>query len=375
MKQRFDRGTVKGDAVITEEGYIRANAVVTRTGIFLYQNADGTTRKELRHPDDVWEPESLKSMELIPITNGHPNELVTAKNAKELTIGFTGQSIAKDGEFLTTNLVITDVAGVEAITKDGRKELSLGYVVELDEIPGEYNGERYDSRQKNIRYNHLSIVDKARAGSAARLALDGAIEIINEDKEMSKKKIKIDEEEIMVEETVAEYVDKLKKELDDLKDEKEEIQEEIDEVKKELEKVEGERDSAKAKIEEDKKDSAGSKAKNDEAFAKAVRERLALYKIAESHLDAEKISKLDSMTDAEIKKSVVEKCRKSINLDGKSEIYIQAMFDTIIDEKTQNVNLDNITFKKVDDAVLSPFEAQKKMIEKNKNAYKAKGGQ
>ena len=42
---RFDRGQVKGDAFITDEGYIKANAIVTRTGVFLYKNPDGTIRK------------------------------------------------------------------------------------------------------------------------------------------------------------------------------------------------------------------------------------------------------------------------------------------------------------------------------------------
>ena len=43
--------------------------------------------------------------------------------------------------------------------------MSLGYNLDLIEEPGEWNGEKYDAIQTNIRINHLAIVDKARAGS------------------------------------------------------------------------------------------------------------------------------------------------------------------------------------------------------------------
>lgn len=88
---RYDKGVVQGETTVTEEGFIKARAIVTRTGVFLYKNADGTIRKELRHPDDVWQLDSLESMKMIPIVNGHPTErLVTSENAKRLSIGFTG---------------------------------------------------------------------------------------------------------------------------------------------------------------------------------------------------------------------------------------------------------------------------------------------
>ncbi|MEM3318763.1 MAG: DUF2213 domain-containing protein, partial [Thermoplasmatales archaeon] len=161
---RYDIGSVKGDAVVSPEGYIKANAIVTRTGIFIYQNQDGSIRKELRHPTHVWEDQSLESLKMIPITNGHPKErMVTPENFKKLAIGYTGETIKKDDENILANLVITDQEGIDAVIKNGRKELSLGYLVDLDETPGVYEGEKYDAMQTNIRYNHLAIVDKARA--------------------------------------------------------------------------------------------------------------------------------------------------------------------------------------------------------------------
>jgi len=38
----------------TKEGYLRGQAVVSRSGVFSYMNMDGTIRGELRHPEEVF---------------------------------------------------------------------------------------------------------------------------------------------------------------------------------------------------------------------------------------------------------------------------------------------------------------------------------
>ncbi len=352
---RFDRGSVQGDAVITEEGYIRANAIVTRTGIFNYRNADGSLRRELRHPDDVWNDESISSMQLIPVTNGHPNErLVTAENYKRLAVGFTGETIKKNGDFVLANMVITDHETVNAIKNNNRRELSLGYLVDLDETPGNYNGDDYDARQTNVRYNHLAIVDKARAGSEARIALDSldAEEFIKEEvPAMAKRKIKIDNDELFIEESAADHIDHLEANVRNLTDEMERVRRELDEQKaqlanarKELERSEAERDSMRDRV--NSPTAMNMTANMDSAaFKKAVNERIKLYQFAEQTLGKAKTSNLDSMNAIDIKKTIISECRKSINLDGKSDIYVEAMFDTIVDEKStsKKVNCDNVS--------------------------------
>ena len=39
---RYDKGIVQGETSITDEGFIKGRAIVTRCGVFLYKNADGT---------------------------------------------------------------------------------------------------------------------------------------------------------------------------------------------------------------------------------------------------------------------------------------------------------------------------------------------
>lgn len=113
---------------------------------------------------------------------------------------------------------------------------------------------------------------------------------------------------------------------------------------------------------------------DSDKFKKAVAERVKLLEFAKLKLDSETISNLDKMTDEEIKKAVIQKCRKSISLDGKGALYMDAMFDTILDENAvQKVNLDNVrqSHTKVDSSTSTPSDSRDKMIENQKNAHKA----
>lgn len=370
---RHDRGEVRGDAVITPEGYIRANAVVTRTGIFNYKNADGSLRRELRHPEDVWDQESINSMFMIPVTNNHPNErLVDASNFKKLSIGYTGESVKKDGDLVLSNFVINDKDGVDAVS-NGKRELSLGYTVDLDENPGTYNGERYDARQVNIRYNHLALVNKARAGESARIHLDAedAYEYF-EDKEdkIVKRKIKIDAEEMYVEPQVGDYVDRLENDLKNLSDEKMRVERELSDKEEELKRVNDEIAMIRRKMESTEAERDAMKDRvsdmpvisyDSDEFRRAVSKRKELEKAAEGVLASEQLVKLDSMNDMDVKKAVIGKIRPKINLDGKGEVYIDVLFDTIVDESKSHVKTNSAKLGEVKmDSDMNDVEAARK---------------
>lgn len=333
---RFDKGNINLDASITEDGYIKANAIVTRSGVFLYRNPDGTIRRELRHPDDVSNLDSLETMKMIPITNDHPPErLVNAKNSKKLAIGYTGERIVVDGENVIANLLITDEEGVKAVTEMGRKELSLGYTVDLLEEKGVFNNESYDYIQKNIKYNHLSIVDKARAGNQARIALDSCdaeeIEKTKEDvmTDKKQKRLKIKNDEFMVEPEVFEDVSDLRDEVERLKQERMELERRIKTLSDELEATRAERDSLKEeKIIED---STKAKMDADDSIRRAVKNRIALEKNAAIFLDKKTLDSLDSLSDLDVKKAIVKSKFPNKNLDSESEIYINGRYDSVVE--------------------------------------------
>lgn len=153
----------------TSEGYLMDRPILTSVGIFEYTNSDGSLRRELRLPEDVFDPESLKSYRGKPIIVTHDAGLITKDNIAENSIGTILSEGYQSGDDVRAEIVIHDT---DELKSSGYRELSLGYNVELDETPGVYEGEPYDAIQRNIRINHLALVDEARAGKQARLNID-----------------------------------------------------------------------------------------------------------------------------------------------------------------------------------------------------------
>ena len=171
--QRYDYSEFK--ATTTDEGFLVDSPIVARIGIQEYRRADGSIRKELRLPEEVFSVEALSSMKAKPITVDHPGTgRVDSKTAHRVTVGTILDGGKQDGDHVRTDIVIHSPDAI-----GDRRELSLGYMAVLDETPGEWNGQKYDAIQRNIRVNHLSVVKQGRAG-VARLNLDSdEIEDIN----------------------------------------------------------------------------------------------------------------------------------------------------------------------------------------------------
>lgn len=156
-------------AYFTPEGFLMDKPIVTSCGIFEYSNPDGSIRRELRLPEDVFAPESLKSYRGKPVIITHDAGLIDKDNVADNQIGTILSEGERSGDNVRAEIIIHDT---DEMKECGMKELSLGYNLDLDETPGEWNGQRYDAVQKNIRINHLAIVREARAGEQARLNLD-----------------------------------------------------------------------------------------------------------------------------------------------------------------------------------------------------------
>lgn len=153
----------------TAEGYLVDRPIVTSTGIFEYTEADGSVRRELRLPEDVFDPESLKSYRGKPIIITHEAGLITKENVGDEEIGTIMSEGYRSGEDVRAEIIIHDTKKMKSA---GLKELSLGYNLDLEETPGVWNGQKYDAIQRNIRINHLALVQEARAGERARLNID-----------------------------------------------------------------------------------------------------------------------------------------------------------------------------------------------------------
>lgn len=170
MAQRFDIGELQKPTRMGN-GWLRVDGHLTRSGIFTYRNPDGTVRRELRPPEEVFKADSMASFSMVPVTNDHPPEVLTAANTKKYAVGTVGEVVKRDDDHVRSSILITDAETITRV-ETGKTALSCGYTCDVDMTSGELNGERYDAIQRNIRGNHVALVNVARAGPTARIRMD-----------------------------------------------------------------------------------------------------------------------------------------------------------------------------------------------------------
>lgn len=306
--QRYDNYAIQ--AIKTDEGFVRDAPIIGRTGILEYRNVDGSIRREYRPPEEAFNVDSLASIRGKPITQLHHGLVTSANYFNSHPVGTVISDGRQDGNNIRADVVIY------SLNTDDR-ELSLGYETELEETPGVTpEGEHYDAIQRNIRYNHLAIVPRGRAGNA-RLNMDGNQSI--EEVETMSTKIKMDngiEYEVPAEVKVAYDA----------------MVEKADATKKDLDAMTAKFDSATAEIEKLKADAEKQEADFKAKFDEAVKTTIELRTIAQKH----GIEKTDEMSNEEIKKAVVAKVHPKLNLDGKSAEYIAVAFDLAKDTDVQH---------------------------------------
>ena len=401
-ERRFDRLGDSASVVKTDEGFLKVQMRATRVGVFKYLRRDGTIVRELRHPDDVFDPKSLETLSSKPITLLHPKEhqakdgLVNTKNFSQLSVGLTGENVVvSDNAFVDTSGTITNDRGVREVERrmaaNLDQEVSCGYRADMVKESGVFQGEVYDVRQTNIRYNHVALVPKGRAGNNCKLRLDEDEAILYdkhiqlEDPKMET--IKIDGQEFEVSAEIAKAFRKLEAKHDaDLSASKKEtakaeakadsVQEELDEAKKSNAKLEAKADGLE---DENKtlKEKAESKMDGEEIDA-LVEERTSICEVASKLV---KEFKKDGKSNLEIKKEVITAVAPNVKLDEKSEDYIDARFDGIA-ENTESYNdklkdqINDKTKKDSKDEIeketkFDSAEARKRMLEDSANGYMA----
>lgn len=169
---RYDYGQVT-KSEITDEGYLKVWCKAARVGTQLYTRGDGTQVREYRPEDEVSNPDSLASFGMKAVTLNHPKVLLDSKTTKLHQVGHAGSHVRFSDGFVEVALVITDQNAIDAVQRGDAQEVSAGYRVDYDPTPGVTpNGESYDGIQRNIKVNHIALVNRGRAGREARLLLD-----------------------------------------------------------------------------------------------------------------------------------------------------------------------------------------------------------
>ena len=123
---QFTDNTTLANTRLTADGYLVAEVSVARTGIQRY------------HSSEIGKGDGLVNVYRVSIhqCNWHFDMLTITQNALQ----------------------------------NGKREISMGYTAELEWVDGVTpDGQAYQAKQKNIRINHLAIVDGGRAGATCRI--------------------------------------------------------------------------------------------------------------------------------------------------------------------------------------------------------------
>ncbi len=366
--RRYDIGSL-GAVERMPNGWLKAPGRLTRIGVFLYRDANGGVRRELRLAEEVFAPEATRSFSLVPVTVDHPPEMLDADNTSQYSVGSTGEVITREGDYLCSSIMITDAKGISA-AEGGKQELSCGYSCDLEEKTGSYQGEVYDCIQRNIRGNHVSLVDRGRAGPNARLLLDKFDAVQEAPKERTDmEKVLINGVWYEVSSTIAQaYAAEQKAQKEKL----DAAMQESASAKKETEQLKARADSLKEDLDKEKKLRAD--AENPEKIKARIKDRLALEKSAQHFLKDEK---LDALSDREIKAKVVKVAYPTAKLDTVSDDYLQARFDSALekvaeqpeDEAPEHLNQDSTTTR--NDGTREPYAVRDKTIkEENERSKK-----
>jgi uncharacterized protein len=196
----------------TRDGYLVCQPRVARTGIQLYRGAEigRPDLKEVRvyRPEsEVMSRDSVFSLAGKPVTIEHPDEPVTAETWKRDAVGYVGDEILRDGQFIRVPLHLMDAAAVKEV-KSGRSQLSVGYTAELqwgDGVTPE--GEPYHVKQTAIRANHVAITHTARGGPQLRMG-------DKQEKKMATRNILVDGIGVDLEERDAQIIERRIKALE-----------------------------------------------------------------------------------------------------------------------------------------------------------------
>ena len=106
---------------------------------------------------------SEKTFNKCPLHLGHVH--VTAEDPHlESLVGCVGESESFEEPYLFNSLGIWRQDAIDGIKNGTSKEISCAYRYEVDPTPGVFEGEAYDGIMRNIRGNHVALVEKGRAG-------------------------------------------------------------------------------------------------------------------------------------------------------------------------------------------------------------------
>lgn len=324
MPTRYDTNKI-GRVIKRPNGHLLVPATLARVGVQSYRNADGSVRRELRLPDEVFNEDAMASLELVPVTVDHPPVMLDGTNTARYAKGAVGENISRDGNFVKARLAVTDADAIAKVEAGEKAEISVGYTCDLEMTSGTWNGQPYDAIQRNIRANHVSLVSKGRAGSDVRVHLDAAESIADDENNApaapkeNTVKVTINGKEFDVSDEAAAALNA------ERADAEQAVSKATAEVKAELDKATARADALDAQLTAAKAERMDAKAIN-EAVKARVDLQTKVLKIVK------KIDAIEDQTDRQLMCLAIEAVTPAVKskLEKASDAYIAAAFDMAV---------------------------------------------
>ncbi|MBG6242980.1 MAG: DUF2213 domain-containing protein [Candidatus Symbiopectobacterium sp. Dall1.0] len=332
LLQFGDRLTIPSERKYRDSGEMIAPCTIARTGVMHYKAKDcgglfadlapDATVRIMTKEEELFSADSLESFRSCPVTIDHPkdekgNDIdVTLDNNKTLQKGMLEGLPFRDGSHLAGYIVVNDKEAIDLVDS-GIDQTSLGHKSTVVRV----HGKEWDAEKTKIRANHVAIV---RTGRARTTRISDS-----EDASINELEAKIDS-----------LTSKLEKEQVMLAD-------------------------------------AQSKIKSQEEIDKLVEHkataRVGLLMSVARLGDSVKDLDFTGKTEIEIKRSVVTRMSDK-DLSNKSDGYIEARFDTLLEDSSEVTLSDALNLSIVnnepDKKKVSPVEEAK---QRRLNRYKEYG--
>ena len=419
----------------TDEGYLVDHPILTSCGIFEYTNPDGSVRRELRLPEYVFDEESLKTYKGKPIIITHDAGVVDKSNVDREQVGTILSEGTRDGEDVRAEIIIHDTdamkkSGLKELSLgynlvlleepgvwNGEHYDAIQTQIVINHLAivasaraGEQARLNIDSSEKNLlrggkkmKIKNTRRIDgesltpeeleqaikeyKAKRAEEAVDSEEEVVEDVNSDDDAQEEEAVSADEDDVQEGSTPEDIAQLVKDRKDRRDNEPqdedakkviaEQNEDIDMLLAALEKLiaetkanaDSQAEEESMDEEEENKDSSEdeSKSLNADSADKIVRQRLAICRIG----DKLNMDGLENMSIKQAKRAIISKVLPAMRVDGKSESYIDAMYDLAVGEvknrksvSYQKKQMFNEQKRRNDSTESMASSARKKMIDR-----------
>lgn len=341
----------------TGDGYLVGRVRCARTGIQHY-TGEQLGRDDLdvvalyRSPDEVFKVESLATYVGRPMTNDHPTANdgtpidVTSKNWRQYARGDIGEDVLRDGEYVNIPITMMD-SGMIQDYEAGKKELSMGYSHMVEFVDGVAPcGTAYQAVSRDLKMNHLALVDRGRAGHECRVGDNadsvpwGLSPLTIDDEET---KVPDKQRTVIVDGFSVETTEQGAQAIDKIQADKASLETQVSDNQKAHDKALASKD-AELKTANDKIDELEGKQLDQKAIDALVEKRGALLSKAELIAADEDFA---GLSDDDVRKKAVTATMGADSIEGKTVDYITARFDIAAEQAQKAADADNTDgFKK-----------------------------